>query len=281
MNIKLGVENLDFSYPSQQIFSKMCMDIPRGTLVSILGPNGSGKSTFLKCIDRILTPQGGRILVDTEDLSSLHRKGLAKKISYVPQSSVRVFPHSVYDMILMGRQPHLGWASSGEDEERVWDVIDLLGLEDIALHQFNELSGGQQQKVLIARALVQDTKLMLLDEPTSNLDIWHQLDVMRIVSELVSKREITALMAVHDLNMASRYSDMIVLMKKGTIHVAGSPREVLTPEHIAEVYGVEAEVQRPDNGNPVIIPLQQISGNGLNNTPREWQISTDPGKIAT
>jgi len=280
MKIKLDIKNLDFSYPSQQIFSKMCMSIPKGTLVSILGPNGSGKSTFLKCIDRILTPQDGKILIDSEDVSSLNRKGLARKISYVPQSSIRVFPHSVFDMILMGRQPHLGWASSGEDEERVWDVIDLLGLEDIALHLFNELSGGQQQKVLIARALVQDTELMLLDEPTSNLDVWHQLDVMRIVSDLVYRQGITALMAVHDLNMASRYSDLIVLMKKGRIHVAGSPGEVLTPEHIAEVYGVEAEVQRPNNGNPVIIPLQQIPENDSKNVPREWVTHITQGKTA-
>ncbi len=258
MNIKLGVRDLDFSYPSRQIFSRMCMDIPKGALVAILGPNGSGKSTFLKCVDRILTPQGGEIVIDDENISALDRKSLARKISYVPQSSVRVFPHSVFDMILMGRRPHLGWASSGEDEERVWDVIDLLGLEDIALNQFNELSGGQQQKVLIARSLVQDTDMMLLDEPTSNLDIWHQLDVMRIVSGLVEKQGITALMAVHDLNMASRYSDLIVLMKKGEIHVAGSPREVLTPEHIAEVYGVEAEVRDHVSGNPVIIPLHQL-----------------------
>lgn len=258
MKIKLGVEDLSFSYPSRQIFSRMCMEIPKGTLVSILGPNGSGKSTFLKCVDRILTPQDGRIRVDDEDLSSLGRMEVARKMSYVPQTSVRVFPHSVFDMILMGRRPYLGWTSSGDDEERVWDVISLLGLEDIALHSFNELSGGQQQKVLIARALVQETGLMLLDEPTSNLDVWHQLDVMTIVSDLVSKQGITTLMAVHDLNMASRYSDMIILMKQGTIQAAGSPSDVLTPEHIARVYGVEAQVFRQNGGPLVIIPIQQI-----------------------
>ncbi len=270
MKIKLDVKNLDFSYPSRKIFSRMCMSIPNGTLVSILGPNGSGKSTFLKCVDRILNPQDGKILIDDSDISSLNRIDLAKKISYVPQSSVRVFPHSVFDMVLMGRRPYLGWASSGEDEERVWDVVNLLGLEEIVHYQFNELSGGQQQKVLIARALVQDTDLMLLDEPTSNLDIWHQLDVMCIVSRLVSREGITTLMAVHDLNMASRYSDLIVLMKNGSIHVAGSPNEVLTQENIAEVYGVQAEVQIPDNGKPLIIPLQQIQENNTSDTPSDW-----------
>lgn len=259
MNIKLSVQNLEFSYQSTPVFSGMCMEIPKGNLVSILGPNGSGKSTFIKCVDRILHPKKGVISVDGETISSLNRKDLAKKISYVPQSSVRIFPHSVFDMILMGRQPHLGWISSGEDEERVWDVIDLLGLEEIALHSFNELSGGQQQKVLIGRALVQDTDLMLLDEPTSNLDIWHQLDVMRIVSDLVAEQDITTLMAVHDLNMASRFSDQIILLKKGKIHAAGKPCDVLTTENIAEVYGVKADVHCHD-GVPIIIPYQQIPG---------------------
>lgn len=269
MNIKLSVQNLEFAYRSTPVFSGMNMKIPKGSLVSVLGPNGSGKSTFLKCVDRILSPNDGKIYIDQEDVSSLERMELAKKISYVPQSSVRVFPHSVFEIILMGRRPHLGWTSSGEDEERVWDVITLLGLEDIALDPFNELSGGQQQKVLIARALVQDTDLMLLDEPTSNLDVWHQLDVMKIVSEMVNKKGITTLMAVHDLNMASRYSDLIILMKQGIIHAAGTPWEVLTPDHIAKVYGVEAKVHRQDDGNPVIIPIQQINGNGEKKSPHE------------
>ena len=131
MNIKLSVQNLEFAYESTPVFSGMCMEIPKGNLVSILGPNGSGKSTFIKCVDRILNPKKGDITVDGVTVSSFNRRDLAKKISYVPQSSVRIFPHSVFDMILMGRRPHLGWASSGEDEERVWDVISLLGLEDI------------------------------------------------------------------------------------------------------------------------------------------------------
>ena len=213
----LSVQNLKFAYQSTPFFSMMSMEIPKGNLVSILGTNGSGKSTFIKCVDRILKPKKGVIALDGERISSLPRKDLTKKMFYVPQSSVRVFPHSVFDMILMGHRPHLGWASSGEDEERIWDVISLLGLEDIALHSFNELSGGQQQKVLIARALVQETDLMLLDEPTSNLDIWHQLDVMRIVSNLVAEQKITTLMAAQDLNMASRFSDQIILLKKGFI----------------------------------------------------------------
>ncbi len=258
MKIKLKIQDLEFSYQSRPIFSDMCLEIPTGKFVSILGPNGSGKSTFLKCVDRILTPSFGQIFIDNEDIFSINRMDLAKKVSYVPQSSVRVFPHSVFDVIYMGRRPYLGWVGSSNDEEYVWNVINLLGLEEIANHSFNELSGGQQQKVLVARALVQDTDMILLDEPTSNLDIWHQLDIMNIISDLVVKTGITSLMAVHDLNMASKFSDLIILLKDGIVYAIGKPEEVLTNENIAEVYKVDVQIYCKNGENPVIVPVQQI-----------------------
>ena len=137
----------------------------------------------------------------------------------------------------------------------------LLGIEELAMSGFAELSGGQQQKVLIARALVQETKVMLLDEPTSNLDIWHQLDVMNIVSDLVKKRRMTVLMALHDLNLASRYSDGIIMMKRGRIMAAGDPATVLTPENIEAIYNVEVAV-RSQSEEPFIVPIKQIKPNG-------------------
>lgn len=259
MIIKLSVKGLEFAYDSVPVLSGLSMDIREGSLVSVLGPNGCGKSTFLKCVNRILQPQNGSVTIDDTCTGVLSRRELAKRMSYVPQSSVRVFPHTVFDVILMGRRPHLSWNSSGEDEERVWDVIDLLGLEEIALSSFNELSGGQQQKALIGRALVQETKLMLLDEPTSNLDLWHQMDVMRIVEDLVSRSTITVMMAVHDLNMAARFSHEIIMMKMGRIVSFGNPWEVLTPENIASVYGVEVEIRDLNGGDiPLVVPLRQI-----------------------
>jgi iron complex transport system ATP-binding protein len=157
----------------------------------------------------------------------------------------------------MGRRPHLGWLSSDDDEEKVWDVLRMLGIEDLGMSNFNELSGGQQQKALLARALVQEAEVLLLDEPTSNLDIWHQLDVMNIIRNLVDKKVITALMAVHDLNLASRYSDRMIMMKDGKIVAAGEPSYVLTPENIESVYHVEAAVRRQSE-TPYIIPLKQV-----------------------
>ncbi|HPJ31159.1 MAG TPA: ABC transporter ATP-binding protein [Methanothrix sp.] len=261
MMIQLQAKGIEFGYNSSPILKDVSFEIGPSKLVSIVGPNGSGKSTLIKCIDRILTPARGSILIDRKEVTKMDRMEIAKNLSYVPQSSARTFSSNVFDTILMGRRPHIGWLSSSDDEEKVWEVLRLLGIEDLAMSGFGELSGGQQQKVLIARALVQETKVMLLDEPTSNLDIWHQLDVMNIVSDLVKKRRMTALLALHDLNLASKYSDGIIMMKKGRIMAVGDPASVLTPENIEAIYNVEVAV-RSQSEEPFIVPVKQIKTNG-------------------
>jgi len=259
MMIKLQAKDIIFGYDSNPILENVNFEIAPSRLVPIVGPNGSGKSTLIKCIDRIVSPQGGSILIDRKDVTKMSRMDVARYLSYVPQSSVRIFPTNVFDTILMGRRPHIGWLGSEGDEEKVWDVLRLLNIERLAMSNFNELSGGQQQKVLIARALVQEAEVMLLDEPTSNLDIWHQLDVMNIIRDVVKKREITAIMALHDLNLASTYSDRIIMMKRGRIVAAGDPTSVITAENIASVYRVEAAVRNLSD-RPMIMPLRQIKG---------------------
>jgi len=261
MMIQLQAKGIEFGYNSSMILKDVSFEIGPSRLVTIVGPNGSGKSTLIKCIDRILTPSCGNILIDRKDVTKMDRMEIAKNLSYVPQSSARTFSSNVFDTVLMGRRPHIGWLSSSDDEEKVWEVLRLLGIEDLAMSGFGELSGGQQQKVLIARALVQETKVMLLDEPTSNLDIWHQLDVMNIVSDLVRKRRMTALIALHDLNLASKYSHGIIMMKKGKIMAAGDPASVLTPENIEAIYNVEVAV-RSQSEAPFIVPVRQIKANG-------------------
>jgi iron complex transport system ATP-binding protein len=261
MMIQLQAKGIEFGYSSSMILKDVSFEIGPSRLVTIVGPNGSGKSTLIKCIDRILTPACGNILIDRKDVTKMDRMEIAKNLSYVPQSSARTFSSNVFDTVLMGRRPHIGWLSSSDDEEKVWEVLRLLGIEELAMSGFGELSGGQQQKVLIARALVQETKVMLLDEPTSNLDIWHQLDVMNIVSDLVKKRRMTALIALHDLNLASRYSDGIIMMKKGRIMAVGDPTSVLTPENIEAIYNVEVAV-RSQSEAPFIVPVKQIKMNG-------------------
>jgi iron complex transport system ATP-binding protein len=188
----------------------------------------------------------------------MNRMEIARKMGYVPQSTARVFPASVIDTVLMGRRPHLGWKSSEGDLDKVLEILELLGIVEFAMRDFNEISGGQQQKVLIARALAQEADVLLLDEPTSNLDIRHQLEVMEIMTDIVRKSEISAVMAIHDLNLASRYTDRILMMNGGRIFAAGDPGSVLTVENIKRVYGVEVLV-KSDGERPYIIPVRPIN----------------------
>lgn len=257
MILRLSVQNLSFKYDSHEVLHDLSLDVGDGQIVSIVGPNGSGKSTLIKCIDRILTPSKGKILVNRSDITSMDRMEMARTVAYVPQNSIRVFPNTVFDVVLMGRRPHLGWKKSYQDEQKVWEVLRLTGMDDHAMNLFTELSGGQQQKVLIARALAQDTGLILLDEPTSNLDIWHQIDVMEIIKKLVKKQKLTAVIAIHDLNTAARYSHAIIMMKKGKIVAAGSPDQVMTEETLQLVYGIRATVRSAEE-IPYIIPLERI-----------------------
>ena len=257
MITKLTVNHLNFSYHNARILEDFFMSVQDGQMVSIVGPNGSGKSTLIKCIDRILDPVSGHIMVDRKDILKMKRKEAAQKIAYVPQSSLRVFPHTVFDVVLMGRRPHLGWKSNPADEDKVWEMLKLLGIEGLSLKMFSELSGGQQQKVLIARALAQDTGVLLLDEPTSNLDIWHQIDVMELLRAMIRKQRLTAIIAIHDLNMAARYSDRVLMMKKGKILASGTPDEVFNSENLEAIYGIKANIKHIDDA-PFVVPLSRI-----------------------
>ena len=255
--MKLKVKNVEFGYNSTLVLEGISMDLDRSEIIGIVGPNGAGKSTLIRCIDRILTPGGGTILLDETDISTLSRMEIARKMGYVPQTTTRVFPATVFDTVLMGRRPHLGWKSSEEDVDKVLEILELLGIMEFAMRDFNEISGGQQQKVLIARALAQEADILLLDEPTSNLDIRHQLEVMEIMTNIVHKKGISAVMAIHDLNLASRYTSRILMMNGGRIFAAGDPESVLTTENIRRAYGVEAMV-KSDGERPYIIPVRPV-----------------------
>ena len=257
MMIKLQIEGLTFGYNSDPILKDVCIKVAPAKLLSIVGPNGSGKSTLLKCIDRVLKPQRGSILLDRKEIMKMDRMEIAKQVGYVQQNVKRSFPTTVFDTVVMGRRPHQGWHTSDEDHEIVWAILELLDIDQFALKYFNELSGGQQQRVLIARALAQEANVLLLDEPTSNLDIKRQLEVMDIVQDLVRKNRITAIVAIHDLNLASRYSDRMIMMKDGKIVVAGEPCDVLTAENIKTIYGVEVAVKNQSDA-PYVIPLKPI-----------------------
>lgn len=259
--MKLKVRDVEFGYTSVPILKDVCIELAGSEVLGVVGPNGAGKSTLIRCIDRILKPQRGSILLDGRDINEMRLMELAKRMGYVPQSTSQIFPATVFDTVLMGRRPHLGWRSSEKDEGKVLDVLQMLNIENLAMRDINELSGGQQQKVFIARALVQEPDVLLLDEPTSNLDIRHQLEVMEIITSIVREKKISAIMAIHDLNLASRYADRIVMLNGGTIIDAGDPSSVLTPENIKQVYGVEAVV-RNESERPFIVPIRPVKSNG-------------------
>jgi len=255
--VKLKVKDVAFSYGSVPVLKDICMAVGTTEMLGVLGPNGAGKSTLLKCIDRILSPQKGCILLDERDIMKMRRIELAKKVGYIPQSLSHVFSATVFDTVLLGRRPHLNWRTSEKDTEKVLETLQMLHIEDLAMRDINELSGGQMQKVFIARALAQEPDLLLLDEPTSNLDIRHQLEVMHTIKTIVRNKGISAIMAIHDLNLAARYADRIIMMDNGTIFSDGEPVSVLTHDNIKQVYGVEAEVNY-NNGKLYIVPIRPV-----------------------
>lgn len=259
--MKLKVQDIEFSYASEPLLKDVCIELAASEMLSVVGPNGAGKSTLIRCIDRILKPQRGIILLDERDIKELRLMDLAKKMGYIPQSTSRVFPATVFDAVLMGRRPHLGWRATEKDTDKVLETLQMLNIEDLAMRDIDELSGGQLQKVFIARALVQEPDLLLLDEPTSNLDIKHQLEVMDTIKTIVREKGISAIMAIHDLNLAARYADRIIMMNSGKIVSAGDPASVLTRDNIKRVYGVEANVNYND-GKLYIVPLRPIKQNG-------------------
>jgi len=255
--MRLEIQGVRFSYGSTPALKDVSIEVREGEVVSLVGPNGSGKTTLLKCINKILSPQKGTILLAGKDVSKVSLKELARLAGYVPQSGVRSFPTTVFDTVLLGRKPYLGWTVSTRDKDVALNLLQLMGMEDTVLRDFNELSGGEKQKVLLARALAQEPAVLLLDEPTSNLDLRHQLEVMDLICSLVKRNGVSAIMAIHDLNLASRYSDRVILLKKGLIYAAGEPRLVLVPENIREVYGVDTIVNQ-NSGKPYIIPLAPV-----------------------
>jgi iron complex transport system ATP-binding protein len=252
--VKLTINDMGFGYSSASVLNNIGLELAQAEVLGIVGPNGAGKSTLVKCINNILRPQRGSVVLDGHAISQMSQMEIAQQIGYVPQSAGHIFPTTVFDTVLMGRRPHASWRSSPQDVDKVVEILELLEITDLAMRNINELSGGEQQRVMLARALVQEAALLLLDEPTSNLDIKHQLEVMDTIAQLVNERSLSVIMVVHDLNLASRYTDRVVMLKKGRIFAVGDPVSVFTPENIYHVYGVEALVKYED-GFPYVMPI--------------------------
>ncbi|MCW4016511.1 MAG: ABC transporter ATP-binding protein, partial [Candidatus Bathyarchaeota archaeon] len=238
--MNLEINNLSFSYNGFSALDRVNLTVELGEVVGIVGPNGSGKSTLLKCMNRVLKTKQNTVMIDGKDVSTIGLKELAKLMGYVPQSSKNIFPFTVFDVVLMGRRPYIQWSLGRKDKEIVAQILEYLGIAHLGMRYFNELSGGEQQKVIIARALAQQPEIMLLDEPTSSLDIRHQLEILCILRTLAQSKHCSVIISIHDLNLASRFSDRLMLLKKGAIFAAGPPDSVLTEENIEAVYGIKS-----------------------------------------
>ena len=260
--VTLKIKDIEFSYPSVPVLKGISMEIMPGEILALVGKNGAGKSTLIKCMNRILEPERGKVFLGEQELKRMKGKDIAKSMAYLSQKASYAFPITVFDVVLSGRYPHRTWSSDEEDEARVSEILKMLDLEFLAMRYFNEISGGQQQQVLIARSLAQEASILLLDEPTSDLDIKHQLEVMETIRKLVRERKIASVITIHDLNLASRYADRVIMLNNGLIFAAGSVDSVVTSENIAKAYGVYVLVNQVE-GRPHIIPVRPLSQNIL------------------
>ncbi|MDR2203570.1 MAG: ABC transporter ATP-binding protein [Nitrososphaerota archaeon] len=256
--MNISIQELTFNYNSTPTLNNITLQIHQSEILGMIGPNGSGKSTLLKCINKILEPKQGKILLDQQSITKINRIEIAKKIGYVPQSTNTNENITVFETVLTGRRPHITWQSNKKDQEKTWQALKTLSIEKLAMRNFYELSGGEQQRVIIARAIAQEAKVLLLDEPTSNLDIKHQIEVMDLTHKLVLKEKLAAAIAIHDLNLAAKYCNKIIMIKEGKIIDAGETKTVLTEDNISKVYEIKVKVNHYKN-TPYIIPIAPLN----------------------
>jgi iron complex transport system ATP-binding protein len=248
----LGVDGITFRYNSHPVLEDITFQVRTHQITAILGPNGAGKTTLLRCINRILKPESGTVQIEEQDLTRRSSRDIARRVAYVAQRSEprRI---SAFDAVLLGRKPHIGWNVSHHDMEMTQATLKRLEMEHLSLRYTDRMSGGEYQKVCIARAVVQEPTVMLLDEPTASLDLKNQLAILRLLRSIVRGHRMCAVITMHDLNTAFRYADNFLFLKNGTIY-AGVDRSQITGSIIEEVYGVPVAVQWHQD-HPVVLPL--------------------------
>ncbi|AQU71043.1 ABC transporter ATP-binding protein [Streptomyces niveus] len=254
---RLAAHELTLAYDDRTVVHDLELAVPDGRVTVIVGPNACGKSTTLRALGRLLKPKSGSVLLDGAELASIPTRRIAQSIGLLPQSPVAPEAITVADLVSRGRQPHQRWWQqwSEEDERAVTDAMARTDVTELAERSVDELSGGQRQRVWIAMALAQETDLLLLDEPTTFLDIAHQVEVLDLVRRLNHEQGRTVVIVLHDLNQAARYADHLVAMKEGRIVAEGAPGEVVTAELVREVFGLESVVvPDPVTGSPLVVP---------------------------
>ena len=255
--IKIEMQDVCLGYEHRLVLREVAFEVRPGEMVGLIGPNGCGKSTIIRALSHVITPYSGKILLDGKDVAKIPRRDLARLVGVVPQMPLLPSAFTAFEIVLMGRNPHLAlFQYEGPRELAIaWQAMEKTGTQYLARRKVGELSGGEIQCVLIARVLAQETKAILLDEPTANLDIGRQVEILDLFKNLCLKNNLAVLAALHDLNLASQYCDRLFLINDGKIHVEGTPREVITARNIEDVYGAEGCVYtHPVNGPPIVLP---------------------------
>lgn len=252
----IKIENLNWEYEEREILKDINIDIEKGKFYTILGQNGSGKTTFIKNIVGILENKNAKIYIDGKKLKDYSKKEIAKKIALVSQQEDINFNFTVEEVVSMGRNPYIEFlkTETEKDREIIKKAMKIANIEDLKNRYITELSGGEKQRVILARAIAQDTKILILDEPTSNIDIKNQIEILDTIKKLQIEKEITIIAVFHDINIGIRYSDNIIFLKDRTIYKTGNAKDILTAENIKEVYDIEVEVIKVDSKRSFIIP---------------------------
>ena len=263
------MQNVTLAYGRKVVVKDLTFQMMPGEMLGLVGPNGCGKSTIIKALSRVITPYSGRILLNGKDISRISHKDLSCVLGVVPQMPLLPSVFTAFEIVLMGRNPHLGLFQyeGPRDMAITWQAMERVSSQHLAQRRINELSGGEIQGIVIARVLAQETEAILLDEPTANLDIGRQIEILDLIKSLCRENNMTVVAALHDLNLASQYCDRLVLINNGGIHAEGTPAMVINPENIKEVYGAGSYVYtHPLSGLPAVLPN---AGNSQHAKPRD------------
>ncbi|MDJ0311946.1 ABC transporter ATP-binding protein [Arthrobacter sp. H35-D1] len=255
---RLSAGELSLGYGGAPIVKNLSVGLPAGKVTIIVGANACGKSTLLRGLARLLKPTSGVVHLDGEDIHKVPTREIARKLGILPQTPTAPEGITVADLVGRGRSPHQGWFRqwTAADDDAVAAALNVTGTQQLAGRNIDELSGGQRQRVWIAMALAQETDVLLLDEPTTYLDLAHQVEVLDVVSELNARRGITVVIVLHDLNLAARYADNLIAMKAGAVVAQGAPSEVLTAGLVRDVFGLDSVVVAdPVVGTPMVVPI--------------------------
>ena len=254
---RLEAQHLDCAYDGSTVVKNLSLTAQPGEVLILIGPNGAGKSTLLRAMARMLHPAHGKVLLVGRDLWSISSQDSARQIAFAPQAEKDSWPATVQQMVALGRAPHRGWLLplAAHDREVINKTLELVEISHLKDRPITDLSGGEQQRVILARVLTQEPSVLILDEPTSHLDLKHQVNILGLVQRLAHREKLSVIISLHDLNLAALYADRLALLSRGELLAVGTPSEVLTSEQLSRVYGVPVVVTRhPLSGAPLVMP---------------------------